>query len=111
METKIGLKFNCKTKEVSKLLVDLPKPVWHKPDKPIRVAISEEVKREWLILKLEHEVSGNHPYISALLEYVKSLILNHVKEGDMNYYYLASLFPEDEAIIRHYGGSVELKPQ
>ena len=84
---------------------------WHKQDKPIRVVISEEVKREWLILKLEHEVSGNHPYIAALLEFVKTLTLNHVKDSDVNYYYLNELFPEDEAIIRYYGGGVEYKTE
>ena len=107
----IGLRYNAKTKEVETYNNEspiLPESNWHL-DNPIRVTISEDTKREWLILKLEHEVSGNHTYISALLEYVKSLTLNHVKEGDMNYYYLASLFPEDEAIIRYYGGGVEYK--
>lgn len=109
----IGLRYNAKTKELETYNNESPilsESNWHL-DKPIRVAISEATKREWLILKLEHEVSGGHPYIAALLDFVKTLILNHIKEGEMNYYYLSELFPEDEAIIRYYGGGVELKPQ
>jgi hypothetical protein len=92
-----------------KVEVMQPESNWH-IDKPFRVAISDETKKEWLILKLEHEISGNHPYIAALLEYVKSLVLNHVKESDMNYYYLSTIEEQDEAIIRNYGGTVEQKP-
>lgn len=76
-------------------------------DKPVRVAISEAQKRDWLLYKIENEFSQLHPHISALLDYVRSLNLTLDRVGEMNYYYLDEIYPVDEAIIRHYGGVVE----
>ncbi len=76
-------------------------------DKPVRVAITEQQKRFWLLYKMENSFNQLHPHISALLDYVRSLNLVLDRVGEMNYYYLDEIYPEDEAIIRHYGGVVE----
>lgn len=65
----------------------------------------------WFLIAIDY-IGGvwlSKKNIAALLQYVKSLVLNHVKEGENNYYYLEFIEPQDEAIIMHYNGIVERK--
>lgn len=84
--------------------------VWHYPELPIRVEISNETKSQWLLKKSEHDILGNYPEIAGLLEYVKSMSSTTIVSNGALHVYLKEIFPEHRYIIESNGGIIETKP-
>lgn len=87
----------------------LNQPIWHNADKTIQVIIPEKVKRDLLILKQEHDILGNHPDVSMLLEYVKNISALSVNENGNLYIYLSEIFPEHKAFLESFGIQINTK--
>jgi len=75
---------------------------WHL-EKPIQLIISNEIKTDWLLKKQEHEILGNYPAISSILEYVKSISTSSINEGGNLYIYLDELFEQHRLFLESFG--------
>lgn len=84
--------------------------VWHYPELPIRVEISNELKAQWLLKKSEHDILGDYPEIAGLLDYVKSMSSTTIVSNGALHVYLSEIYPQHKAIIENNGAIVEYKP-
>ena len=75
---------------------------WHL-EKPIQLIISNEIKTDWLLKKQEHDILGNYPDISSILEYVKSISTSSINEGGNLYIYLDELFEQHRLFLESFG--------
>lgn len=89
--------------------------VWHIQERPLRIVLTQDVWKDWLFKKREHEdmyeLTGVELYpelvaVIGIINYLRDYVV--VSEGNI-YIYLEEIYPEHEFIIKNYMGIIERK--
>lgn len=89
--------------------------VWHIHERPLRIVLTQDVWKDWLFKKREHEdmyeLTGVELYpelvaVIGIINYLRDYVV--VSEGNI-YIYLEEIYPEHEFIIKNYMGIIERK--
>lgn len=90
-------------------------PNWHVNERPLRIVLTQDVWKDWLFKKREHEdmyeLTGVELYpelvaVIGIINYLRDYVV--VSEGNI-YIYLEEIYPEHEFIIKNYMGIIERK--
>jgi hypothetical protein len=111
--TPVNLPFESPPEEIAAMQ---PQVTWHMQERPLRIALTSEIWRDWLAKKREHEEMFELTGVELYPDLVEVIgIINYLRdymviENGTVYVYLEKIYPEHEPIIKKYGGIIETKP-
>ena len=115
MENRIlhnGVSREMTPEEIAKYAIIEQGDPWHIEEKPVRIGFDCEVYQQNLMQLVEHEKGlADRTHLAMLYShFAENKQLFTRKNNGKIYFYCNFVFEEDEAVIRHYGGFVEYKP-